>query len=524
MNETYQDIRNKTIKWCQGLLDNDIYTQKQYNECVRGFVDMGVGEMPPDMDLPSTSNEHTYSLYNRDSDYTTKNIVSSSSGKVMLKTINGMFLTSKPDGEIYISNGKDLTNQKEVEWKINFQKDDTYTILSTYGNFIGITRDKRLTTNNQNLEEISQVTNNTPVADREALDPSTIWKINKIDNRVTLESMKYPGEKITNSTPISLSKGQSESQFWLVVNVPNQNESIIPLFDPIQIHEAKNIILTDLSNLLKDKFILLVEIKFLFGIGRNLEDEYCKIVKRMKKNIDKLNDYFNKRVNREIPRTRIPNDSNPIYTRLINTTFNKRALKRFLNDFYIPSRNSNGRPISRLDLREYSIFNVGNDTLRPNFPIKSVSPICRTQIGRTYPPLKILLEEKQNHAVKLNQKLESTIIKFREVDSRLEKKFQELDEFINELNQTIDTDKNNIINNNILIERKGNKINRLEQQNRKLDVKNQTLVRRQGLSEINSEKIQKEIKINIYKIYTIYGMILITISLIIYILYSFIPN
>ena len=59
---SYQNIRNKTIKWCKSLKDNDIYNERQYNECVAGFIDMSVGELPTDIEEPKTNNEYSYSL------------------------------------------------------------------------------------------------------------------------------------------------------------------------------------------------------------------------------------------------------------------------------------------------------------------------------------------------------------------------------------------------------------------------------------------------------------------------------
>lgn len=516
MTTTYQDIRNKTIKWCEKLLDNGIYEQAKYNECVRGFVDMEVGMLPPEMKPPTTNNEHSYSLYDRQSNYTTRNIARSDSGNILLKTINGMYLACNINGELYLTNGKDLSNQKELEWKLNFQKNNTYTILSTYGNFVGVSKDKRVNAST-NIQKATQGTNRKPIANRESLDPSTIWKISKSNNTIIIESVKYPGEKITAYTPITLTKGQTEAHSWLLTDLPSKSESIIPIYEPQDVYEIKNKLLTELENLLKDKFYTLVEIKLLFSIARRLEDKYCYTIKKMKGNIDKLNASFKEKINKELPRTQIPN-SGGIYGVILNRKFNNKEFQRYINDFYIPARNNTGEPITKLDYRDYSIFNIDIDTVRPNFPIQTISNICQTQIGRTYPAIGLVLAEKQGHAGKLNIQLEVTIDKFRKLDMQVENKLKEIDEFEIDLTRTIQNDKNKIVNNNIIIERKGNKLNDLESDNRLLATKSNNFDKVQGLSEVNSTKINNTLASNTYKLYLVFVLMMLVLGMGMYVI------
>ena len=40
MSKSYQDTRNKTIRWCDNLLRNGIYDRQQYKECINSFVNL----------------------------------------------------------------------------------------------------------------------------------------------------------------------------------------------------------------------------------------------------------------------------------------------------------------------------------------------------------------------------------------------------------------------------------------------------------------------------------------------------
>ena len=528
---TYQDIRNKTIKWCEGLKDNGIYDDEQYNACVRSFVDMEVGQLPPEMDPPKTNNEYSYSLYDRESNYTTTNIARNNAGNVMLKTMGGMFLGCNVDGELYLTNGKDLSNQRELEWKLNFQTGDTYTIISNTGNFMGVSSNKRITAstrfdeNDQEIIDNTATTRRIPIANREALDPSSIWKITKLDNRIIIESEKYRGEKITAYEPISLTKGQTEAHYWLIIDLPSKEESILPIFEPIDVHEKKNILLTELGEILKEKFIALVEIKLLFNIARSLENEYCKLTKKMRNNLTELNDKFSDRMNKELPKAIIPNDKG-IYREILERKFNNKEFQRYVNDFFIPIRHpATQRPLGKLDYRNYLIFNVDGDTeyMNSNFPIKTISNICSSQFGnRVYPPISMILKQKQEHSLKLNILLEDTIVKFRTLEAKVNKKLDEVDEFEEELKKTIASDKIKIKNNNIIIERKGNTINYIESKNRLLSTKSNNLDRMQGLSEVNSEKVKDTLITKKYMLYTIYILLVIIILMSLWAGYSII--
>lgn len=522
---TYQDIRNKTIGWCRGLLENKIYTQEQYNECAKGFVDMGVGELPPNMDPPKTNNEYSYSLYDRNTNYTQTQITSSSSGKIMIKASNGKLLMAKENGDLSLTTGKNIDNQKELEWRINFQKDDQYTILSHYGKFLSVNTVKKSTPNSSNIQSTTLQDQNVPIADKETLVPSSIWIIDKVDDRIIIESSKYKGNKLSGTSPVSLTKGRAEMHYWLIVDIPSASKSVMPVYNPIDKHNEKNILLNDFQALLKQKFTALIEIKMLFDIGKALEDQYCRIIKNVKINIEKTNQEFNKKVNQQIPVSRIPNSSNRIYREEIDRLFSDAEFSNYLKNFYIPDRDQYNRPISRLDLRRYAIFNVVPDVnYGEDFPIKTLSSVCNSQIGRLFPALKMILDEKKQHSITLNNAVQTAYNNFKKISDDTNDKLNELIAFENSLQNQINNNKNRIVNNNIVLERKGNKISRVENKNRKLTYENDNITRQQGLSEVNSIKIQETTTNNKYKLYILIISIGITMFLIIYISYTLISN
>ena len=108
MSETYRDIKDKTIEWCKKLKESGIYTKQDYQNCLNSFVELQSGELPPDMEPPKSGNEFSYSLYDRKNNYIQRKLIDTKTNKIMISTVNKLFLLPKEDGTVSIINKENI--------------------------------------------------------------------------------------------------------------------------------------------------------------------------------------------------------------------------------------------------------------------------------------------------------------------------------------------------------------------------------------------------------------------------------
>jgi hypothetical protein len=137
-NMNYQDVKTKTLNWCDKMQKVGLLNPDQFNQCVATFKDATSGVIPKDFNTPQTGMPRNYSLYNTQSKELTSDITGDNTNTIMLANVDGLTLACKPDNSLYlVANINDPTvNQKELYFTLVPQNEDVYSILSPYGKYL----------------------------------------------------------------------------------------------------------------------------------------------------------------------------------------------------------------------------------------------------------------------------------------------------------------------------------------------------------------------------------------------------
>ena len=498
--ETYQQTRNKTIKWCRDLLENQIYDRNQYTKCVNSFIDLtGGGHLPEPIEPPQTNNEFSYGLYDKDSDYTTKQIINTETGDVYLKTPNHLYLCANDSGEVRLSNGKDVNDPNQLKWKLMFQKDDRYYIQSFYQKFLTV-KD-----------------NNKIMADIDATDIYSLWKIYKKENYLIIESVKIKDEKLTaDNNNIKLTSGISQSQYWNLEGELSDNNSVIQKYDIQNDINKKNYLMEKLKNKLLDKYTKIVHIKLLIICARELEHTYCKIINIIKKNVNNINDKFQKDIKGLISESDSANN-------LVNI-IRKQPLSTIINNYKLPNEFNKNDSTSIINLLTTNIFKVKNQfVINKDFPIKEdqISETCKNlYIGPTFPAMEKILKDKQAHAAKLSSIIEQEIENFNKLTEEVDSIDKEVVNYIINLEKRINKKDSDIKNNNKEINKLANKINNSQIKNNNLSIKENNIKKRDFITSHNEEKILNYKNREQFMFYLIISMSIFVLLMIMYSIYQ----
>ena len=553
MKDTYLDVKNKTIEWCKSLRDNGVYDEKKYNECVSDFIDIGQGDGIVPRDIPITSNKHSYGLHKENPTVSLEKMISHDGNtqrfRLGVPSTSGLYLAVKDDGTLRLSTGKDISKPSEIEWNINVQSGDTYTVSSLVnGSLLSVDRGDLVS------------------ARKKGVDPSSIWRIRESDGDVSFESVLHKGKKLTLSDPISITAGKSEAHNINITE--SNNETAIMYYDPSLLHSEKRKILGRINRLLRAKYIKLIEIRMLFMFASQLEDTYCIAMKKIIKNIDKENAQFKAEMKRMIPEFEYK-DTNLEKDNFINLNFmndfnkkineatkkieeaNKRkaeerkrreaeykkllaarrkadALRRYNESLkariptikdYIEEYNVIGiiynkikSPDSLKTLRDYSIFRKDDSLIRDDFPIKTLTKTCEDIRGPTFPVLQELIKEKRKHAMDLLKLIDSALNSFHSLNINIKREERNLYRFTANLKSKINDNERLIRLNQGTISSQSHQINELDDDinaslSQEKDIKEKDLI-----SDVNLEKIKSDtraIKINMYTIISICALALI---------------
>jgi hypothetical protein len=211
-NMNYQDVKTKTLNWCDKMQKVGLLTPDQFNQCVATFKDATSGLLPKDFETPQTGMSRNYSLYNTQSKELTADITGDNTNTIMLSNIDGLTLACKPDNSIYlVANINDPnTNQKELYFTLVPQSEDIYSILSPYGKYLIANTDYGASFTGTSI------------------GPMASWNITKIkklensgdsSNTVVIESRQYSNFRLLYDNAINSLRivyGNTDDMVWLM--------------------------------------------------------------------------------------------------------------------------------------------------------------------------------------------------------------------------------------------------------------------------------------------------------------------
>lgn len=228
-NMNYQDVKTKTINWCNKMQKIGLLTPDQLDQCTATFKDATSGLIPKELKTPQTGMGRNYSLYNTQSQELTPDITGDNTNTIMLSTIDGLTLACNSDNIIYlVSNINDPTvNQNELYFTLVPQNQDVYSILSPYGKYLIIS----LNNSTEDIQSISTNTDYTANFTGTSIGPMASWNITKINNTsspsadnsnsVMLESLQFSNFHLIYdnvSKGLKIEYGTSDNMIWLMTS------------------------------------------------------------------------------------------------------------------------------------------------------------------------------------------------------------------------------------------------------------------------------------------------------------------
>jgi hypothetical protein len=476
VTESYDEIKTKTIKWCQKLLDNKIYDQEKYNKCVGSFIDLGVGQLPNDMTIPEKGNEFEYGLYDHKSGATKQGVIPSDiNNKIMLSTINNLYLMSDENGLLSAVASDTVYDQETLQWSLNKKSDTQYTFMSKFGKFIGSEDNGRILANRQDVSN------------------SCIWNITAVNSYITLESLQYPDQYLTADTSIHLALNSGESQKWIITVVPKPGESLIVPYDVTPIKVKKNNKLGEVVELYKAKYQLNAEEKLVDILIDETNKTYDGIISNINENI-----------------------------KTINTDYNN-FIKTIQNKYNKP-----GDTVTSLSTEERAMLaNYTDDSVIINLEpdiIKKIGICGNSASPCEYEQVIIIKSAKTARITQLNSIKSNFESNMSSLNMNIDVKIKELDAMSNDLDAKLSNNKRLINNNNLELTRQAGLIDQIQRDNLALDANKKKL-------EIAAEQaiLNKNISLaysssDTYYTYIYYFIIGITIVMCMFMVYNFIKK
>ena len=200
----YQDIKNKTINWCNKMQSVGLLTPDQYNQCTASFKSVSTNSLPKQFTVPDTGMPYNYSLYDTRATKLNSNIAGENNSPVMLVSSTGLYMTCNSDSSInFISNINDSNIiQDDLYFTLLPQSGDLYMIMSSNG--------KYLITDDQYGVSFTGTTTGS----------LSSWHLTKVNDKIMLESSQFGNFFLkfndTDNT-ISIVYGKDESMEWQMI-------------------------------------------------------------------------------------------------------------------------------------------------------------------------------------------------------------------------------------------------------------------------------------------------------------------
>jgi hypothetical protein len=416
-SDSYEDVKNKTIQWCQVLKNNNIYSDEQYNKCISSFIDLGVGTLPQDMKPPTNGNEYEYSLYNHTSGYSQQGIIpTDTNNKIMLSTSDDLFLSSNNAGVISLVKKEDAAILQELQWSLVKNNNTQFSLLSTYKNFLSAENNGLISASNPNSTN------------------STIWIISKINDIITLENLQYPGLFLTISydkTTAILTKNEGTvATQWNISIVLKPGEALVVPFDITSYTSEKQKLLKKLELLIRKKYEVLAEYALVDSLVSSTNDNYNNILTNITNNINNINSTYNDFINDLKAQYNVPGTD-------------------------ISSLSSTERETLQSYTDENVIMNLQTDIIpRPIACLKS-DPNAPCD----YDQVQLVQAEQQSRLNELNSIKKQLLNMLKKIEKDIKKADQDITNWISKIQIASNANLQTISNNNVLLTQQASDIN-----------------------------------------------------------------
>ena len=224
----YQDVKTKTMNWCDKMQKAGLLSADQFNQCISSFKDTTAGIVSSGLgDDSKYGMGMDYSLYNTRAKQLSGSVADSDGGNntntimILAPSPNNKTIACKPDGSLYqVPNVDDpQVNQKELYFTLQPINETAYAILSPYGSF--------LATDNTYSASLTG----------KSIGPLSTWNVVKMTSSISsisnvsqimIESTQFPGFHLTFDSiqnTLSIQQGQNNSMIWSISAKANRDVS-----------------------------------------------------------------------------------------------------------------------------------------------------------------------------------------------------------------------------------------------------------------------------------------------------------
>jgi hypothetical protein len=293
----YEKVKHKLTNWCEQLKENNIYSQEDYQECVDNFFEIETGVSPDKSVKAMTDEAYSFGRYKNKLDDYNQAILSSLSDKITIKTSDGKYLTSFPNGEVKLLSLENINSLDNVvsastEWIVKsfgvVEDKQTVQLISNY-NFDYLTDKSQIKTR---TDFYLGINNDIVRSDLSKQSNTTYWSVSTQDNFFILESLYKKNNKLSSgiNNRITLIKELSDNNRLIIENILTNKEK--ELVDVSNFYKKKATLINNYINGVKEKYIELIKLKNIIEYEGYLNYIQNNNEKELNKNILMINKLF----------------------------------------------------------------------------------------------------------------------------------------------------------------------------------------------------------------------------------------
>ena len=283
----YQDVKTKTLNWCNKMHKNGLLTSEQYNQCVSSFRDVSSnGQMNSGLTKSKTGMNYEYSLYNTNSNKQslTSSITNTNSNTILLANTKNTYLGINTNGIPYWINdiNDNKVNQREIKFVLKPLSGTTYSILSPYGGFLIANSDYTVGFTGKSA------------------GPLASWNIIKINDalstyenmsKIMIESVQFPNYHLVydnNINQLVIKYGTTDEMVWYMGTLQNNENSnnTVSITSPYYTNKS------NLLNIYKENYMKKLAIQ-------SCIDALSRLSNMISNNINEIKNHIRKYLNTE---------------------------------------------------------------------------------------------------------------------------------------------------------------------------------------------------------------------------------